>query len=67
MSGDLTVAGALGEAKAARLDRLDAQLLLGHVLAQSRAWLIAHDAVLLRQRFCNVIPSPPTLMDQPHA
>ncbi len=47
MSGDLTVAGALGEAKAARLDRLDAQLLLGHVLAQSRAWLIAHDDAAL--------------------
>ena len=47
MSAALTVAGALGEAKAARLDRLDAQLLLGHVLGQSRAWLIAHDDAAL--------------------
>jgi release factor glutamine methyltransferase len=37
-----TVAAALADARARGLDRLDAQLLLGHVLQQSRAWLIAH-------------------------
>ncbi|MGN6528320.1 MAG: peptide chain release factor N(5)-glutamine methyltransferase [Burkholderiaceae bacterium] len=38
-----TAAAALREARALGLDRLDAQLLLGHVLGRSRAWLIAHD------------------------
>lgn len=38
-----TVAQALGEAQAGGLDRLDAQLLLGHLLGQPRSWLIAHD------------------------
>ena len=38
-----TVAAALAAAKAAGIDRLDAQLLLGHLLGQSRTWLVAHD------------------------
>ena len=38
-----SVAQLLLEARACGVDRLDAQLLLGHVLAQSRSWLIAHD------------------------
>lgn len=38
-----TVATLLDAARRAGLDRLDAQLLLGAVLARSRAWLIAHD------------------------
>ncbi|MEI8267958.1 MAG: peptide chain release factor N(5)-glutamine methyltransferase [Betaproteobacteria bacterium] len=33
----------LTQARAAGVDRLDAQLLLGRVLQQPRAWLIAHD------------------------
>lgn len=32
----------LATARARGLERLDAQLLLGHVLARSRAWLLAH-------------------------
>ncbi len=39
-----TLAAALAEARAAGLDRLDAQLLLGHVLQRPRSWLLAHDA-----------------------
>ncbi len=47
MNDALMVASALIEAKAAGLDRLDAQLLLAHVLARPRTWLVAHgDAVL---------------------
>ena len=42
-SAALTVAGALRLARAAGVDRLDAQLLLGHVLGCSRSWLLAHD------------------------
>ncbi|WP_374675968.1 peptide chain release factor N(5)-glutamine methyltransferase [Ideonella sp.] len=38
-----TVGHALAAAIGQGLDRLDAQLLLGHVLARPRAWLIAHD------------------------
>lgn len=38
-----TVAQALSDAQSAGLDRLDAQLLLGHLLGQPRSWLIAHD------------------------
>lgn len=34
---------ALRQAEAGGLPRLDAQLLLGHVLRQPRAWLVAHD------------------------
>jgi release factor glutamine methyltransferase len=39
----LTLAAAMAQAQAEGLDRLDAQLLLGHVLGRPRAWLIAHD------------------------
>lgn len=38
-----TVARALADARALGVDRLDAQLLLAHVLSRPRAWLIAHD------------------------
>lgn len=43
LPGPGTVAGALAAAQAQGLDRLDAQLLLGHLLGRPRAWLIAHD------------------------
>ena len=38
-----TVGDALRAARAAAVDRLDAQLLLGHLLGRDRAWLLAHD------------------------
>jgi release factor glutamine methyltransferase len=38
-----TVREAIGVARAAGLERLDAQLLLGHVIGRDRAWLLAHD------------------------
>jgi release factor glutamine methyltransferase len=44
-----TVAYALAQARAMGVDRLDAQLVLAHVLAQSRSWLIAHDDALLEE------------------
>ena len=47
MRSGTTVAGAMAEAKAAGVDRLDAQLLLVHLLAQPRTWLLAHDDALL--------------------
>lgn len=43
----MTVAHALGAARAAGVDRLDAQLMLAHLLQQPRSWLIAHDDVAL--------------------
>ena len=42
-----TVAQALGQARAMGVDRLDAQLILGRILAQSRSWVIAHDDAAL--------------------
>ena len=42
MSG-LTVAAALAEARALGIERLDAQLLLSHVAARPRTWVLAHD------------------------
>lgn len=39
----LTIAQALRQAQQAGLDRVDAHLLLGHVLQRDRSWLIAHD------------------------
>ena len=42
-TGQPTIAQALASARALGLDRLDAQWLLGHVLQQGSAWLIAHD------------------------
>ena len=41
--GSTTLAQALAQAQAAGVERLDAQLLLGHVLGRPRTWLIAHD------------------------
>ena len=38
---------ALGSARAAGIDRLDAQLLLARVVGQPRAWVIAHDDAVL--------------------
>ena len=43
----LTVAAALRQAKALDVDRLDAQLLLAHLLARPRSWLLAHDDAAL--------------------
>ena len=43
MARPATVGQALVRAGAMGLDRLDAQLLLGHQLQRERAWLIAHD------------------------
>ena len=42
-----TVGQWLAEARATGVDRLDAQLILGRALAQSRSWVIAHDDALL--------------------
>ena len=41
-AGARTVAEALAAARAAGLDRLDAQLLLAHRLGRDRGWLLAH-------------------------
>lgn len=50
-----SVASLLQSARAAGVDRLDAQLLLAHVLQRPRAWLIAHeDAVLDAQQLARV-------------
>jgi len=43
----LTVAQALAQARTCGVDRLDAHLLLGHVLGRSRTWLLSHDTDLL--------------------
>ena len=52
------VATALAWARQQGLDRLDAQLLLGHLLQRGRPWLIAHDdaalAPALAQAFCGL-------------
>ena len=42
-----SVAEALARARAAGVQRLDAQLLLAHALARPRSWLLAHDDALL--------------------
>lgn len=49
MSGHtaLTVDGALAQARAAGIERFDAVLLLGTLLAQPRSWLITHDDATL--------------------
>jgi release factor glutamine methyltransferase len=41
------IADALQEARAAGVDRLDAQLLLSHLTGRPRAWLLAHDDTVL--------------------
>ena len=38
----LSLAAALSQAKAAGVDRLDAQLMLAHLLRKNRSWVIAH-------------------------
>jgi release factor glutamine methyltransferase len=43
MSAGAHVGGALAQARAARVERLDAQRLLEHLLARPRSWLLAHD------------------------
>jgi len=43
----MTVGQALAQARARGLDRLDAQLLLAHVLGRPRPWLLAHDDAAL--------------------
>lgn len=43
----MRIAQALAHAQLLGVDRLDAQLLLGHGLHQTRAWLIAHDDLVL--------------------
>ncbi len=43
----LTVAQALAQARAIGVDRLDAQLILSHVLGQARSWVLAHDDAVL--------------------
>lgn len=50
MSADLTIAQALRQAQQAGLDRVDAHLLLGHLLQRERSWLIAHDDAPLPAR-----------------
>lgn len=47
MSGPITVAQALVQARALGLDRFDAQLLLGGLLGRSRSWLLSHDDAAL--------------------
>ena len=42
MSHVLTVEGALRSARSTGVERLDAQLMLAHLLGQSRSWLLAH-------------------------
>jgi release factor glutamine methyltransferase len=42
-----SVGDTLAAARAAGIDRLDAQLLLAHALKQSRAWVIAHEDAAL--------------------
>lgn len=54
-----SVRAALSVARKLGVERLDAQLLLAHVLRQSRAWLIANDDLPLaddaRERFDNLV------------
>jgi release factor glutamine methyltransferase len=42
-----TVAAALAEARGLGVERLDAQVLVAHVLGQTRPWVIAHDDAAL--------------------
>ena len=44
---DPSLAGLLAQARAAGVDRLDAQLLLARLLGQPRTWLLAHDDATL--------------------
>ena len=47
MTNEPTLAMALAEGRAMGIDRLDAQLLLGHVLGRPRTWVLAHDDEVL--------------------
>jgi release factor glutamine methyltransferase len=47
VSGSTTLADALTLARGSGVDRLDAQLMLSHLLLQPRSWLIAHDDTVL--------------------
>lgn len=55
----MQVKAALALARSRGVERLDAQLLLSHALAQSRSWLIAHDdhplAPSLQQHFVHSV------------
>lgn len=42
-----TIAGALRRAKTCGVDRLDARMLLAHILERPRTWLVAHDDATL--------------------
>ncbi len=44
---EMTVAQALTAAREVAVERLDAQLMLAHLLQRSRSWLMAHDDVAL--------------------
>jgi len=44
---DPTIAGLLVQARAAGVDRLDAQLMLTRLLGRPRTWLLAHDDATL--------------------
>ncbi|CAD5374157.1 N5-glutamine methyltransferase, modifies release factors RF-1 and RF-2 [Rubrivivax sp. A210] len=46
-SPGLSIAKALVQARASGVARLDAQLLLAHLLQRNRAWLLAHDDAVL--------------------
>jgi release factor glutamine methyltransferase len=60
----ITVAAWLAHARIRGLDRLDAQLLLGHQLRRSRTWLIAHDDTVLTEQD---LASLRGLLDQRHS
>lgn len=49
----MTIAEALAKAQPAGVDRLDAQLMLSHLLQQPRSWLIAHDDTRLGELHSN--------------
>ena len=47
LSAGATIAQALITARASSVERLDAQLMLAHLLRRPRSWLIAHDETML--------------------
>lgn len=53
----MQIAEALALARAAGVDRLDAQWLLGHHLQRDRAWLLAHDDELLPDTLATAWPA----------
>jgi release factor glutamine methyltransferase len=46
----ITVAAALAQAREWGVERLDAQLLVAHLLGQTRSWVIAHDDAALGEK-----------------